>query len=478
MAELVSDDGTCLVLAEERQQRRAERQHAASSDEAEQSACLARAGIDLVVESHLHPAADVELHLEVVERGVQLGGILLPDALAAVAISGPHHPGQKDDGDRGQCVDDGVVDEQHADCGRRRDRGRAHECQNRIAGKRQQRQPHAVEPRARCCGSLEALEFFGGQAVEGRSASVRCERCDERRRLAGPERLRPRGRFQENRPKDLSPIVGLAATIGSRGMLLVELSRPERPGISREARVRDQRATGISEPVNRTGPDGCPVVEPPLGSRLTASPALASASAVSCGRKRAVVVPGRSLGKIPSRAALAVRGHQPDLEHVGGEIAGRREVEPQHQTPVGSVEIRRHHRPLILVEQHRHVRGPGGHRIDPGREAGQAVAESGDVAGHARQAPGCALDACEPLVERRDLVRRHMRGEESDVDDQGRRRGRCQSRRGAPEAEAVPQPIEPAFAHRRRCRRRDLPGDFVPDMRPRFHGREPTRRGD
>src|SRR5262249_36179655 len=35
------------------------------------------------------------------------------------------------------------------------------------------------------------------------------------------------------------------------------------------------------------------------GSRVTASAALASASAVSCGRTSAVVVPGRSLGKIP-----------------------------------------------------------------------------------------------------------------------------------------------------------------------------------
>ena len=207
-----------------------------------------------------------------------------------------------------------------------------------------------------------------------------------------------------------------------------------------------QRATGISAPVNRTGPDGCPVVEPPLGSKLTASAALASASAVSCGRERAVVVPGRSLGKIPRERRLPSWGHQPDLKHVGGEIAGRREVEPQHQTPVGNVEIRRHHRPLILVEQHRYVRGPGGHRIDPAREAGQAVAESGDLARHAPQAPGCVLDACEPFVERRDLLGdRHAGGGKRRRQTRAAAVAAAKAVGGAPKAEAVPQPIEPAL---------------------------------
>ena len=32
-----------------------------------------------------------------------------------------------------------------------------------------------------------------------------------------------------------------------------------------------QRLTAMTAPENRTGPDGCPVVEPPQGSRLTAS---------------------------------------------------------------------------------------------------------------------------------------------------------------------------------------------------------------
>ena len=75
MTKLVSDDGACLVLAEQRQQRHAERQHAASPDEAQQSACLARAGIDLIIQPHVHPRADVELRLQVVEGGVQLGEV-------------------------------------------------------------------------------------------------------------------------------------------------------------------------------------------------------------------------------------------------------------------------------------------------------------------------------------------------------------------------------------------------------------------
>ena len=39
----------------------------------------------------------------------------------------------------------------------------------------------------------------------------------------------------------------------------------------------------MTAPENRTGPDGCPVVEPPKGSRLTASVPLASLSATVVG---------------------------------------------------------------------------------------------------------------------------------------------------------------------------------------------------
>src|SRR5262249_61025329 len=68
----------------------------------------------------------------------------------------------------------------------------------------------------------------------------------------------------------------------------------KQPACAETARILPcQRAAAISAPGNRAGPDGSPVVEPPLGSRLTASAALASASAVSCGRTRPVVVPLR-----------------------------------------------------------------------------------------------------------------------------------------------------------------------------------------
>src|SRR5262249_26043778 len=84
-----------------------------------------------------------------------------------------------------------------------------------------------------------------------------------------------------------------------------------RPAVAACVELPCQRATGTSAPVNRTGPDGSPVLEPPLGSRLTASVALASATAVSCGRTRGGVGPGCPLGDTPSERPAPPRGTPP-----------------------------------------------------------------------------------------------------------------------------------------------------------------------
>src|SRR5262249_14011052 len=139
-------------------------------------------------------------------------------------------------------------------------------------------------------------------------------------------------------------------------------------------RIACQRATGISAPLNRTGPDGCPVVEPPLGSRLTESTALASASAVSCGRTRAVVVTGRSLGH-PTRARCVPLGTRARITSNGVSKSGGGERSPRAPSPPAARQ-----KPSVITGpcslRATTPRGEGGAPTPPTRLARPQVASS------------------------------------------------------------------------------------------------------
>ena len=100
----------------------------------------------------------------------------------------------------------------------------------------------------------------------------------------------------------------------------------------------------------------------------------------------------------------AARREHPHLERLAGEVARRRDVQLQDQLPILDVEIGRHHRPIILVDQYRDVaRRRHGH-TEAAFDLIEPVAERGDLLRRLCEALGGSLDSIEAVAETLDIL--------------------------------------------------------------------------
>ena len=169
-------------------------------------------------------------------------------------------------------------------------------------------------------------------------------------------------------------------------------------------------------------------------------------------RTRTDVVPLRSLGKRPrerrkpSCCTIQISSILPEKSR-GGVMLSRSASRPSVDIQIGG-----HHRPLVLVDQHRDMAGRQGRGVEAAFDAGQPGGEGRDLAWRPGQVSGRALDPRQPLVER--AIRSGSRRGGCNATWRPKAAAAAAARAPTPrqKRDTVPQSVEPAARRDVGCR--------------------------